>query len=541
MELGPPPDSEPIMWKRRAGGAATILPEERSKEGLIAAAEHAFARQRIDRARLLAERAAALEGDVADHPRLLLLQARIARQDGHTQDVSRLSTTLAGLAKSDVRAAFALAEFASDAHLKVAALGWLENALALDPQHEPSLLMATRLLRQLDKQDRAYQLLEQARSADPNLVPVNLTLAEMLQEDGRFGEAAEVYRAVLGLHPTHPAALSGLLNTRHADKDEALLKRAELAADAIESPLPQRISLHYSLAKAFDRGGGYGEAFGHAAAANDLLRRGHPHDAAAEHRRSERLVSNLRLFANVELSQDDPSPVVPVFIIGMPRSGTTLVEQMLSGHSTVSGLGELSFWPALAARWNLNGEEFALPDVERAHTAAQRYRDLLQSRGASTGFAIDKLPDNYRFVPLIAALLPDAKFIHCIRDPRDNLVSIFFEHFAPHQTYTTGIDSIVARRHDHDRVTSEWNALYGDRLTRLDYETLVSEGEPAMRSLTGQLGLPWEDALMDYRSQARSVRTPSRQQVREPLYDRSVGRWEHYQPWMGAAFDALTQ
>src|SRR6187551_926401 len=108
MELGPPPDSEPIMWKRRAGGAATILPEERSKEGLIAAAELAFARQRIDRARSLAERAAALEGDAADHPRLLLLQARIARQDGQTQDVSRLSTTLAGLAKSDVRAAFAL-------------------------------------------------------------------------------------------------------------------------------------------------------------------------------------------------------------------------------------------------------------------------------------------------------------------------------------------------------------------------------------------------------------------------------------------------
>ncbi|MGK6356626.1 sulfotransferase [Sphingomonas sp. DT-207] len=477
--------------------------------------------------------------DPSDHPRLLALRARLARHEGQALEASALVAALAECARTDVRAAFSLAELANEQNANVEALGWLENALKLNPSHEPSLLMATRILRQLDKQERAYKLLEQACAADAHSFPPRLVLAEMLQEDGRFDEAATMYRGVLAVSPSHPAALAGLFATRRADDEEDLLARAQLVAESVDIPPGPRATLNYALAKTFDRRRNYEQAFIHAEAANALIRRNRPHDAGEDERRLACLMANLRKFADVELSLEETAGARPLFIVGMPRSGTTLVEQILSGHSEVTGLGELPFWPAVAGRWKLSEDGFDMPEVDRANVAAQRYRDLLAARGATEGWVIDKLPDNYRFVSLIASLLPDARFIHCVRDPRDNLVSIFFEHFAPHQTYTTGIDSIVARRLNHDRITAEWRTLYSDKFLTLEYEALAREGEPVVRRVVEWLGLSWEDALMDYQGRVRSVRTPSRHQVREPLYDSSIRRWKNYEPWMHEAFDAL--
>lgn len=527
------------MWKRRAGVAPIRLADERGPEELVVAAETALQRRHIDQARKFAERAAAMVQDLADHPRLIAVQIRVARADGKPQDAQTLQAALAGAARADVRAAFALAELANEQNARVEALGWIENALKIDPAHGPSLLMATRILRQLDKQERAYKLLDSACAADPHSVPLRLVLAEMYQEDGRFDEAAAAYHAVLAINPTHAGALAGLFATRQSDTDEVLIERAELVADTVDLPPAPRATLGYALAKTFDRRRDYKRAFHHASAANELMRRLHPHDDAEDQARAARLEAALDQFTGVELQVDEAPAVRPLFIVGMPRSGTTLLEQMLSGHSRVTGLGELSFWPGLVGRWRMGEDGFTMPDVDRAAAAAQRFRDLLKSRGAQQGWAIDKLPDNYRFVSLIAALLPDARFVHCVRDPRDNLVSVFFEHFGPGQTYTTALDSIVARRLDHDRVTAKWRAAYHDRFFSLGYEDVVQQGEPAIRSLAERLELDWEPEVMDHRARSRSVRTPSRHQVREPLYDSSIGRWRDYEPWMRAEFDAL--
>lgn len=510
----------------------------RTLDGEIEKAERAFGSGAFERAQALVERAIDDFEDAAANTRLILLQVRLARHKGDNEAAARAVWALTERSQTDHKAAFALAQLASDRHSPVEQIGWLEIALKLEPNHEQSLIQLARTYRRLGKQDRAYEMLRQAAAIRPPSLPAHMILAEMLQEDGRFDEAAEVYRTVLTVSPANPLALAGLITTRKAEGDTVVIDHADLAATSVETPWPQRVTLRKALAKYHDRAKNYEQAYHQAAAANELLRSRHPHDAAADQARTETIMRNLQAFIDLEL-EPTPGAVRPVFVIGMPRSGTTLVEQILSAHPDVDGLGELPFWPKLAERWRIDQDDFTMPNVDEAVTEARRYRELLKSRGANHGVAIDKLPDNYRFVSLIAALLPDAYFVHNVRDPRDNLISIFFEHFAPNVTYATALEDIVLRRKAHDAITEQWHRTYPDRMLRLTYEDFVRGGEPAMRGLVEAVGLEWDDALTNYRTVSRSVRTPSKHQVREALYDSSIDRSRNYEPWMKSAFDAL--
>jgi tetratricopeptide (TPR) repeat protein len=522
--------------RRRRQGRREERP--RTLDGEIEKAERAFGGGSMDRAQALVERAIDEFEGAAANTRVILLQVRLARHKGDNEAAAKAVWALTERSQTDHKAAFSLAQLAADRHAPVEQIGWLEIALKLEPNHEPSLIQLGRTYRRLGKQERAYEALRRAAEIRPPSIPAHMILAEMLQEDGRFDEAAEVYRTVLSVNPGNPMALAGLISTRKAEGDAVVIDHADLAATSMETPWPQRVTLRKALAKYYDRAKNYEQAYIQAAGANELLRSRHPHDAAAEQRRTETIVRNLQAFIDLEL-EPAQAAVRPVFVIGMPRSGTTLVEQILSAHPDVDGLGELPFWPKLAERWRIDQDDFTMPNVDEAVAEARRYRELLKSRGAEHGVAIDKLPDNYRFVSLIAALLPDAYFVHNVRDPRDNLISIFFEHFAPNVTYVTAVEDIVARRKAHDAITEQWHRTYPDRMLRLTYEDFVRGGEASMRALVEAVGLEWTDAMNDYRTVSRSVRTPSKHQVREALYDSSIGRWRNYEPWMRSAFDAL--
>jgi hypothetical protein len=306
----------------------------------------------------------------------------------------------------------------------------------------------------------------------------------------------------------------------------------------------QQQDLHFALGKLCDRAGDYDAAFAHYEAGNRLAPI--PFDVPALRDKAERI---KHVFSGPDVPAAEPVPnarPIPIFIVGMPRSGTSLVEQILASHPDVAAGGEMETLPNIErAAGEILGRADVYPDcLSGAQPAAMarlatRYREVIAGVAGGARFVTDKLPSNYERLGLIQRLFPEARIIHTLRDPRDTCLSCYFQHFGNTHTYSANLRALGQVYGIYRDLMVNWRATLASPVLDIAYESIVAEPEASIRRMLEFCGLSWHAACLDFHASTRQVNTASYDQVRQPLYDSSVGRWRHYERHLAELLDAL--
>ncbi|HEX2764534.1 MAG TPA: sulfotransferase [Allosphingosinicella sp.] len=380
--------------------------------------------------------------------------------------------------------------------------------------------------------DEAECELRAALALRPDYVPALLNLGNLREDKGEGEAAAAAYRRALELEPDNATALARLTNVSGDDPPLERV-RARIAASARAD---ERAELGFALGQALDRLGAYDEAFAAYSAANRAS--GEASGARYDRAGHEAFVDRvMRAFPSPEPRRGEAGPI---FILGMFRSGSTLVEQMLARHSRVTAGGEIDLIPALAARLHPYPERAAIAEAEALASLRGFYLDAVAARRPETDFVTDKRPDNFLHVGLIKRLFPAARIVHTTRDPVDNILSLFFLHLDPSMAYALGLEDAAHWYRQYRRLMAHWKALYPDDIYDLPYDRLVAQPRDTLAGLLAFLGLDWEEACLAYEGADNLVRTASAAQVRRPLYRGSSGRWRHYERHLGPLLAALS-
>ena len=413
------------------------------------------------------------------------------------------------------------------------------------------LLLANSLLRQL-KSDAALATLEQAAKLAPDSVEVRTAWGLALVELGRASEAIPRLQEVLRMKPDH-VPVYGLLSElarervyRFADADIGTARK--LLADKTRS-IADQVVLHFALGYVLDTQGKYDEAFEQFRQGNELKRQIHQQRGLAFDIKVHReLVSDLIAAFPPALFQKlaafgHPSET-PVFIIGVPRSGTTLVNQILAAHPQVAAPGELidianimSDLPRLLKQprtLDLMGRL----DQKIVQSLAERYLQRLQQLGGAVPRVTDKMPENYFYLGLIAVLFPKARVIHCRRNPLDTCVSCYTQHFQDVR-FSTSLENLGLYYREYERLMAHWRNVLPIRMMEVQYEDLIARQEAVSRELIAHCGLEWNDRCLAFYEQPGVVHSASRTQTRQPVYTRSVERWKRYEAHLGPLIKAL--
>ena len=376
----------------------------------------------------------------------------------------------------------------------------------------------------LGRSDLAQSELEAALATAPAYLPALLNLGNLHEDMGRKLEARAAYERALAGAPDDAVALSRLAGLGRADA--ATVERVRAALVAPGRTEADRAELGFALGKALDQAGDHDAAFAAYGAANAASR------AAAGGVRYDRQAHEVFIDRLIAAFPEPAVPTpgdtaAPVFICGMFRSGSTLAEQILAGHSRVTAGGELGLIPALAGRLRPYPQSL-MGASELIARARALYLEALQAARPGAALVTDKRPDNVLHIGLIKAMFPAAKIVHTVRDPRDTILSNWFLHLDPSMPHALDLEDMAHWHGQYRRLIAHWKRLYPDILD-LDYDALVRDPRPAIEGLLSHLGLEWEEGVLDFHTVETGVRTASVWQVREPLYVRSSGRWRNYE------------
>ncbi|MBL0968129.1 MAG: sulfotransferase [Brevundimonas sp.] len=413
-----------------------------------------------------------------------------------------------------------------------AALGAYEQALryGITGPEEVRLNRAVILADDLARHDLAQVELEAALAVAPDYLPALLNLGNLHEDLGQRDQARAAYERALAIEPDNALALARLTGlSRVNDPADPAIARLRAAIARSGRTAEDRAELGFALGKALDEAADYDAAFAAYADANAASRQAMPvrYDRARHEAFVEALIA---AFPRPPVANADDQ-AAPVFVCGMFRSGSTLAEQILAGHSRVTPGGELGLVPAIA-RWL---EPYPASLATRPDLIGQA-RDLyLRGLAASrpgAALVTDKRPDNFLHIGLIKAMFPKARIVHTVRDPLDTILSNWFLHLDGSMAHALDLDDMAHWHRQYRRLMAHWKALYPDILD-LDYDALVRDPRPSIEALLGHLGLTWEDGVMNFHTARAGVRTASVWQVREPLYARSSGRWRNYEKHLG--------
>ncbi len=410
------------------------------------------------------------------------------------------------------------------------------RVLALEPENPQSWITLAGAAARLLQPEQALKAYARAEELNPGEVRIRLSMGHLQKTLGERGASEASYHEALRREPALAEAYWSLADLKNYAFSDAEIHQMQTLAARESTPRADLAQLHFALGKAFEQRGSYAEAFGHYAQGNALRRRDAPFDIAHFEARCAR----IRAFFSAELfaayaGSGDPSPA-PIFIVGLPRSGSTLIEQILASHSQVEGTMELpniirmvhQFDDRSATR---DGYPEALRGAPPALLGALGQRYLEETRPLRGGRAhfTDKLPNNFSHIGLIHLILPQAIVIDARRHPLDACFSTYKQHFAEGQNFSYDLGDLGRYYRCYLDLMDHWDQVLPGKVLHVQYEELVLEPQAQIRRLLAHCRLPFEAGCLEFHKTRRSVRTASAEQVRQPLYTSGVGYWRHFE------------
>ncbi|HVY82395.1 MAG TPA: sulfotransferase [Steroidobacteraceae bacterium] len=475
--------------------------------------------------------------------------AEVAARLGRYGDAESLLTRALELAPSFLAARHHLAVVLHRQARFAEALRHLEPILQAEPRNPGYRTLQAAILSRIGDYARAIRLYEEVLSEYPDQAKVWMSYGHALKTAGRQRDCVAAYRRTIALTPSLGEAWWSLANLKRvpfsAEDLEAM--RAQLADPRLTDD--DRLHFHFAAGKALEDAGRYAESFEHYAQGNAIRAaqiRYDPEENSEQVRRTKAVLTAELLAARRGAGHPAPDPI---FIVGLPRSGSTLIEQILASHSAVEGTQELPDIGILASRLagkKLRSQESRYPevlatlDVKDFHALGEEYleRTRIQRKTAAPLF-IDKMPNNFAHVGLIHLILPNAKIIDARRHPLAAGFSCFKQHFARGQHYTYDLTHLGRYYRDYVELMAHFDAVLPGRVHRIHYENMVADTEGEVRRLLAYCHLPFEDACLRFYENERAVRTASSEQVRTPIYREGLEQWRHYEPWLGPLKEAL--
>lgn len=485
-----------------------------------------------------------LREDATDVAAIRML-AEVAGRIGRYGDAEKLLSRALELAPGFGAARANLATVYYKQNRFAEAAEMLDAVLGDDPDNPAHTNLKAAALGRIGGYDEAIALYEELTRRFPAQAKLWMSYGHILKTVGRQDDSIAAYRRGLAADPGLGEiwwSLANLKTIRFEEVDRAAMEAA-LAVVPVDDGTREddRLHLHFALGKAYDDAGEAEPAFRHYAAGNAIRARQLEYSAAETTATVDSAIAAFAadVFA-ARAGYGDPSPD-PVFILGLPRAGSTLVEQILASHSAVEGTMELPDIPSLALTLGREAKGDARLWVEAlietpADRLAQLGADYLRrtavQRKTGKPFYIDKLPNNWLYLPFIRLALPNAKIIDARRHPLDCCFSNFRQHFAKGQAFSYGLADIGTYYRDYVRLMAHIDAVQPGRVHRVIHEALLDDPEAEVRALLASLGLDFEDGCLDFHRNVRAVRTASSEQVRRPINRDGVDQWRPYEVWL---------
>ncbi|WP_066812148.1 tetratricopeptide repeat-containing sulfotransferase family protein [Sphingomonas asaccharolytica] len=508
--------------------------------------------------------------------------ARTAIMTNDLAAAERILRTSLSRSPNDVVAAMMLAEIATTLGIHPEAERLLRQAVSIAPDYPDAKVSLALTFFSQGRLDDALTTLDGVIADNPKVIVAAATKADILAQTGSYDAAAETYRKLLAIIDDNPEIwlwYGHLLKTMGRQSEsvaayrratalnpelaEAWWSLAELKANKVEAEdlammrrsldrlvaPAKRLYLHFALGKALEDRREWEASFRHYAEGNKLRLDLIPHDRGAV---SEEVDRSMALFTSAFFSEHAGMGCQrrdPIFVIGMPRAGSTLIEQILASHSQIEGTSELPDIPhivqSLVAR-DWQNKAAAYPAVvadltaEEVRTLGERYvENSASKRKTSRPFFIDKLPNNWRYLGLIHLILPNAKIIDARRDAMACCFSNFRQHFSRGQTFAYSMQDLGSYYRDYVRAMDHFDETLPGLVYRVQHESLVADPEREIRALLDYLGLSFEESCLRPHENARPVRTASSEQVRQPINRDAFDLWRHYEPWLDELKAAL--
>ena len=492
-----------------------------------------------------------LREDATDVAAIRML-AEVAGRIGRYEDAEKLLSRALQLAPGFGAARANLATVYYKQNRFADAAETLDAVLGDDPDNPAHANLRAAALGRIGGYDEALALYEELTCRFPDHAKLWMSYGHLLKTVGRQDDSIAAYRRALDADPGLGEiwwSLANLKTIRFGAEDRAAMEAALVAAEPdANARADDRLHLHFALGKAYDDAAEHEPAFRHYGAGNAIRSSQLGYRAAETSAAVDAIIATCtaEFFAS-RAEAGDPAPD-PIFILGMPRAGSTLIEQILASHSAIEGTMELPDIPALALglgretyddgrRWIEALTE--TPPAQLAELGAAFLQRTAVQRKTDKPFYVDKLPNNWLYIAFIRVILPNAKIIDARRHPLDCCFSNFRQHYAKGQAFSYGLADVGGYYRDYVRLMAHIDAVQPGRVHRVIHEALLDDPEAEVRAMLAWLDQPFEDACMAFHTNARAVRTASSEQVRKPINRDGVGQWRPYDKWLDPLKQAL--
>jgi tetratricopeptide (TPR) repeat protein len=500
------------------------------------------------------EAEALLRKHLMQHPTdvaAIRMLAEVAVRIGRFGDAEKLLARALELAPSFAPARHNYAVVLHRQSRSTEALAEVERLLAVDARNPGYRNLYAAILARIGEYERAIDVYRGVLAEYPNQAKAWMSFGHALKTAGQQDASIDAYRRCIALAAGLGEAWWSLANlkTFRFSADELATMRAQLERTDLKTE--DRFHFHFAIGKALEDAGAYAESFQHYAEGNRLRRSVIRYDAAettAHVRRSKALFTAEFFAARSGYGSAAPDPI---FIVGLPRSGSTLLEQILASHSQVEGTAELpdiSLIARLLSGKTDPGQPSGYPEAlaELNEEACRKLGELYLERTriqrkTAAPFFIDKMPNNFTHAGLIHLILPRSRIVDARRHPVGCGLSVFKQHFARGQNFAYSLEEIGRYYRDYVELMAHFDAVLPGRVHRVSYETLIEAPEREVRRLLDYCGLPFDERCLRFYENERAVRTPSAEQVRQPLYRDGIEQWHKYDAWLGPLKDALGQ
>jgi tetratricopeptide (TPR) repeat protein len=428
------------------------------------------------------------------------------------------------------------------------AIGVLDHLIADEPDHMGHANLKAAASARIGDYAEAVRLYEAVLDRHDGNEKIWMSFGHVLKTVGRREDSIHAYRRAIDLRPGYGEvwwSLANLKTVKFSAEDMAAMRTA-LEGERLDEE--DRFHLHFALGKAEEDAGNWEASFHHYDTANTLRRAALPYDAAAHTRMVDQVCALLTPDFFAERPGGCPAND-PIFVLGMPRAGSTLIEQILASHSAVEGTQELAdilmmaqriggYDPETGMARHLEALAALTPDQRTALGEEYLKRTEIYRKTGKPRF-VDKMPNNWFHIAFIHLILPNAGIIDARREAMDCCFSNFRQHFARGQSFAYGLSDLGRYYRDYTRLLDAVDQALPGRVHRVEHEALVDDTDTQIRAMLDYLGLPFEEACLNFWQNDRAVQTPSAEQVRRPINRDGMDRWRNYDPWLGELRGAL--